>query len=372
LENTKNCGTFGILVLKLGNHYNSLTVNDSTVIRIKRTNCITFILVKRIYKIALLSSPIIALYGVVPVYLFRFIPFKEIVTVFIALTIFTYIGWLINIFVLSVTKNKKRGVQYLLSYLLTFLFHFFTILIGRLTNSIPEPPVDTRVYMVIYPIVSFFAFNTITIIIINLILSQEKRQKAETEIQKLSVANLQAEKKILQQQLQPHFLFNSLSTLKSLIKENPDCAENYAVKLSEFLRYSIDSHKSELVSLEDELQFAEGYVELQKARFPNSFFCTIKVAENLLEKKIPAFGLQTLVENAIKHNQFTSKKPLNINIVSNDNSIIVTNNKLPKALHSLGTGTGLSNLNKRYQLIAGKEIKINESDLEFIVTLDLL
>lgn len=327
---------------------------------------------KRIYKIALLSSPVIALYGVTPIYIFGFISVSKAIPIFLGLTVFIYVGWLINIFVLSISKGKKAWVRYFLSYFFTFLFHFITISIGRFTNVLPEPELVGGLSIVAYPIISFVVFNTITLIILNLLLSQEKNQSSEIKIQKLMVSNLEVEKKILQQQLQPHFLFNSLSTLKSLIKENPDSAENYAVKLSEFLRYSIDSHKSELVSLEDELQFSEGYVELQKARFPNSFFCTIEVAENLFEKKIPAFGLQTLVENAIKHNQFTSKKPLNINILSKDNSIIVTNNKLPKALHSLGTGTGLSNLNKRYQLIAGKEIKINESDSEFMVILDLL
>ncbi|HEY1040711.1 MAG TPA: histidine kinase [Bacteroidia bacterium] len=327
---------------------------------------------KKIYKIALFSSPFIALYGVVPIYIFGFVPLREVITIFIALTIFTFVGWLINIFVLSITKNKERWVQYILSYLLTFFFHFGAILVGRLTNTIPEPPSDDRVTIIIYPVISFFAFNTVTLIIINLLLSQEKRQNAETQIQKLSVANLEAEKKILQQQLQPHFLFNSLSTLKSLIKDNPDEAENYAVKLSEFLRYSIDAHKSELISLEDELQFTEGYIELQKARFPNSFFCTITVSDEILNRKIPVFGLQTLVENAIKHNQFSSKRPLNVKIESFENSIKVTNNKLQNVPHSRGTGTGLSNLNKRYHLIADKEIEIQENSTEFMVILDLL
>jgi len=241
---------------------------------------------------------------------------------------------------------------------------------GLPERDVPELAKNTS--LIAYPILSILASNTITLILINLLLSQEKRQNAEAQIQKLSVANLEVEKKILQQQLQPHFLFNALSTLKSLIKDNPDDAENYTVKLSEFLRYSIDTNKNELVSLEDELQFTDGYIELQKARFPNSLFCTITVSDNILERKIPIFGLQTLIENAIKHNQFSSKKPLHIVIQSDENTIKVTNNRLQRVPYSFGTGTGLSNLNKRYQLIADKQIEIQESVMEFTVILNLL
>jgi sensor histidine kinase YesM len=327
-------------------------------------------IMSKIYKIAILSSPLIALYGVMPVYLFGFISLNEILPFYLGFTCFIFFGWVINIFVISFTKNNARWVRYTMSYFFALLLHFSIILIGVLTNGLPDLKGDFLVAF--YPIISVMAFNTVSLLIINLLVSQEKSKNAEIEVQKLTVSSLETEKKVLQQQLQPHFLFNSLSTLKSLIKENPDEAENYTIKLSEFLRFSIDAHKAELVTLNEELEFTKGYIELQKARFPNSFFCTIEVSENLLERKIPAFGLQTLVENAIKHNQFTTKKPLNIHIESLENVISVSNNKMPRHSYTPSTGTGLSNLNKRYELISGKGIIVKDGELVFEVKLDLL
>lgn len=325
---------------------------------------------KKIVRIALLSSPLFAIYAVTPIYLFRYLPIEEAFRMFLMFTVFTFLGWLINISVLRITKNKPKWVGYLLSYFFAFLLHLLVVLVGFLLVKLPQIGMNIR--FITYPVLSILAFNTVTLLLINLLVAEEKRKNSEVEVQKLTVTNLEAEMKILQQQLQPHFLFNALSILKSLISENPEEAENYTVKLSEFLRYAVEAHNSELVMLKEELEFTIGYIGLQQVRFPNSFFCDIQIPEEAMERRIPVFGLQTLVENALKHNQFTSKKPLNMQIRVEKNRLTVTNNRLQRVHASAGTGTGLNNLNKRYQLRSGKEIAVTETDAEFSVTLELL
>lgn len=190
------------------------------------------------------------------------------------------------------------------------------------------------------PFVPAIGINTLILILSKSIILQFQKESAELEVKQLKVNNLEAQKMILLQQLQPHFLFNALSTLKSLISENPRNAEDYTVRLSDFLRYSVQAKNNEVVSLSDELTFTKNYIELQKVRFEESFKCRIEISEQYLNQKIPVYALQTLVENALKHNAFSDKKPLFIEVLIEKNQVKVSNNLLPKTLQ-IESGTGL-------------------------------
>jgi two-component system, LytTR family, sensor kinase len=317
----------------------------------------------RLLRTALLSSPILGLYGVTPVYIFNKIPADFILFAAMVLTVIVFIFWLINIYVLRITGNgEKSSKRYLLSYTLTFVFHFTFILVGRNFKFVE---IDSANF-VAYPVISVIAINTVIIIICNSILLAQKKESAELEVEQLKVSNLEAQKQVLMQQLQPHFLFNTLSVLKSLIKENPDEAEDYSVKLSEFLRYSVQVHKSDLVTVEEELKFTNDYIELQKVRFGDSLICYINIPGEVLQYKMPAYGLQTLVENAIKHNTFTEKKPLCIRIGYEAGIVRVWNNKMHRKLTET-SGTGLKNLNERCKIIMGTELEITDNNDEFCV-----
>ncbi len=322
---------------------------------------------RRLLHTALLSSPILAVYGVTPVYLFRPVPFLTALNVFSLLTLLALLFWLINIYVLSKTAHTKPGKRYVISYTLSLLL---VVLVSAIT---PDPPVEDieNKFFVIYPILFILAINTIIIIISNSLLLAEKKASAEMEVEQLRISNLEAQKQVLMQQLQPHFLFNTLSVLKSLIRESPDEAENYAVKLSEFLRYTVDVHKSTLVTLEDELKFTNDYIELQKVRFETALITSTVIPEEAYSMKMPAYALQTLVENAIKHNAFTVKKPLYINIEYTDNAIRVSNNKMLCKVENT-TGTGLKNLDDRYRIITGQGIAITDARDEYCVTVKLI
>lgn len=282
----------------------------------------------------------------------------------VALTVGVLFFWLFNIFLLK--RSISNTFRYVISYLATFVLHTGTLYIIATSKEFLDP-----LELITYSIIATLAVNTIILVIIHSELMRTRIDRAESENQDLKVANLEAQKRVLMQQFQPHFLFNALSTLKSLIRENQDQAEDYSVKLSEFLRYSINIQSNELVSLKEEMQFASDYIDLQKMRFGNALNCRFKVSDESLKLKLPAFALQTLLENAIKHNSFTEKRPLNISIVSENNKLKVSNNISPKPLVPV-LGTGLKNLSERYRMISNSAIEIQANENEFTVYLNLI
>ncbi len=319
---------------------------------------------QRLKNKALLTSPIIAIYGLTPIIFFNSINSIHLLVSFFSLTIGIYIFWLLNIYLI---ERKLLSIKrYIISYSFTFLLHTGTVFI--ITTS---KEVFNTLNFLIYSVVATIAVNTIILVIINAEILRTKKELTDFENQKLKVVNLEAQKKVLIQQLHPHFLFNALSTLKSLIKENQEQAEDYSIKLSEFLRYSIHVHENELVPLKEELRFTIDYIDLQKVRFGDSLICNVEISEELMKFKLPAFALQTLIENAIKHNLFNCNNPLIITILLDGTKLKITNNKNPKPIIQI-MGTGLKNLDERYKIISGTGIKIIEEDNYFTVYLNLI
>jgi two-component system LytT family sensor kinase len=329
-------------------------------------------LFRKLLVMGLISSPIMALYGITPLYVLYKMPLKLTLIICIGLMINVIIFWLINILIIKLVGSKQNQWQwYLASYVCVLTFHFSFIAFR--SEFVPEPILLSNLkagtgILLTYPFISILAMNTIIIIICNSILTTFKKEKAEIEIEQLKFNQLEAQQKVLIQQLQPHFLFNTLSVLKSLIQTNPETAEHYTIKLSEFLRYSLQVNSSTLVTVSEEMKFTNDYIELQKVRFEDSLNCHIEIPASITNYLIPAYAIQTLVENAIKHNAFTEKKPLHIYIQYLNEKITVTNNKYASATVP-GSGTGLENLNKRYQLISNKEIIIKDEEDYFSVTI---
>jgi two-component system, LytTR family, sensor kinase len=320
---------------------------------------------KKLYRAAFISSPILSLVTSTPLYIVDKLDFPAVLWVWLFIMALILTIWYINILIISKVGNPNSNKRYVLSYVAVIILQSFNILFIRTFHLSVQPIPD------FFPFIPALALNTLVIILSNSIIFQSQKESAELEVEQLKVKNLEAQKQMLVQQLQPHFLFNALSTLKSLISENPNNAEDYTVRLSEFLRYSIQAKDNDLVSLEDELKFARDYIELQKVRFGEALYYEIEIPKGFLNRKIPAYGLQTLVENAIKHNSFTEKRPLFIHIMMEDNCIKVINNKLAKNQTEV-SGMGLQNLNQRYKIIANKTIDIVETDAHFIVSLNLL
>ncbi|MBK6266992.1 histidine kinase [Marivirga sp. S37H4] len=197
-------------------------------------------------------------------------------------------------------------------------------------------------------------------------------RNAAIETEQLRSEKLAGQYQSLKDQLNPHFLFNSLNVLSSLVYENADKSAAFIQQLSRIYRYVLDMQFEELVSVEEELNFAKNYLSLQKIRFEESLIFHIKI-ENNKDLYLPPLSLQLLLENAIKHNIASMEHPLTINIEEKDGKLIVRNNYQPKITKdSENRGIGLENIKKRYALLSKKTPLVIEMEKEFLVELPLL
>lgn len=200
-------------------------------------------------------------------------------------------------------------------------------------------------------------------------------EKKVTE-QKVIAGTASAQFESLKNQIDPHFLFNSLNVLSSLIEENPENAQKFTTSLSKVYRYVLDQKDKDLVSVEEELQFAKTYMNLLKMRFENSITFELPefTTENTIfeEAKVVPLSLQLLLENCIKHNVVSEKKPLHIKIYIEENELIIENNKQIKEVLQDRKGVGLQNIVNRYAILTKRNVKIQELDSVFKVKLPIL
>jgi hypothetical protein len=176
----------------------------------------------------------------------------------------------------------------------------------------------------------------------------------------------------LKSQIDPHFLFNSLNVLTSLIGENPRQAERFTTKLSKVYRYVLEQRNKELIPLEEELRFARTYMELLQMRFEDAIQFDIPEKASDDELKIVPLSLQLLLENAVKHNVVSSSKPLKIRIFEKEGNLIVENNINPKEAIGKSTKVGLRNIADRYRLLTKRSVFIENNSKTFEVSLPLL
>jgi sensor histidine kinase YesM len=207
-------------------------------------------------------------------------------------------------------------------------------------------------------------------LISNAILFFKNWKEAAVQQEKLKREQLALQYETLKSQVNPHFLFNNLNSLTSLISSNPDKAIEFVKRLSEVYRYVLDQKDQELVALETELKFLESYIFLQKIRFETNLDVQINVsAKNF---KVIPLSVQMLVENAIKHNEISDKKPLQIRIYTTNDQHLVVENQLQKKPGSEGSGTGIQNISDRYKFFTEKEMTINFNLEHFRVSIPLL
>ncbi len=189
----------------------------------------------------------------------------------------------------------------------------------------------------------------------------------------LERAKVQAELEALKNQIDPHFIFNSLNTLSHLIEERPSKAKQFNDNLADVYRYILQNKSRDLVFLQEEITFIKDYFSLLKIRFENAVQLNINIAEDLYEKfLIPPISLQVLIENAIKHNEFSDASPLMVTITLAGDELIVRNKINKKILRKASSRIGLENLNERYKLTAEKSIIVHEQPEQFLVRLPVL
>ncbi|WDT68633.1 2TM domain-containing protein [Cloacibacterium sp. TD35] len=196
--------------------------------------------------------------------------------------------------------------------------------------------------------------------------------KKEVVEQKIIAKSANAQFESLKNQLDPHFLFNSLNVLDSLIEENPVQAQRFTNSMSKIYRYVLEQKDKELVSVEEEIDFAKMYCELLKTRFEDAVTFEFNISEEDKKGFVVPLSLQLLLENSIKHNFATSSKPLNINIFTEKGNLIIENNLQTRELPNKSTGVGLANIVSRYNLLTERNVFVEKSETFFRVKLPIL
>lgn len=234
----------------------------------------------------------------------------------------------------------------------------------------PLPSVDwDAIYLV--TLMNVIAVIFITHVYETVFLIKE-REKDLVEVEQLKRSKVESELEILKNQIDPHFMFNTLNTLSHLIENNPRKALLFNENLSDVYRYILMHRNRNLVMLNDEIIFLESYFSMLKIRFEEGVELIIDLENEARMHLIPPLSLQLLLENAIKHNEFSSEQPLITSIYHHNSSIKVSNNKSLKTLLKPSSKLGLVNLNNRYKLTVGKEIIVNNSEDKFEVILPII
>lgn len=200
----------------------------------------------------------------------------------------------------------------------------------------------------------------------------KKNTRKEVVEQKLIAKSANAQFETLKNQLDPHFLFNSLNVLSSLIDENPKQAQTFTASMSKIYRYVLEQKDKELVTVEDEMEFAKTYCELLKTRFENSVDFIFDVRKEDYRRYVVPLSLQLLLENCIKHNFATSSKPLVIKVFSENDTLCIENNLQIREQMKESAGIGLANIVQRYSLLTKRNVFIEKSEDYFKVKLPIL
>ncbi|MBR5396653.1 MAG: sensor histidine kinase [Bacteroidales bacterium] len=267
-----------------------------------------------------------------------------------------------------ISLKKKNATDILIFALLTaslsaltvgykFPFQFDKTLTGRhylellLVAILCEALVYSVIYMIEYAITA--------------------RRNAESEKDRADLAKFQYLN--LKQQVNPHFLFNSLNILDALVLDGKDReASTYIHKLAGIYRYMLKNEEETTVSLRDEMTYVEMYCDLLKVRFQEGFNLLTDIPEEDLARFVIPCSVQLLIENATKHNAVSPERPLNVSITSDGDSITVTNNLIPRVTRSQSSGLGLNYIREQYKERSGKTIVIEKTDDSYTVKLPML
>ena len=192
------------------------------------------------------------------------------------------------------------------------------------------------------------------------------------EMERIKADNIGAQYELLKQQVNPHFLFNSLNTLKSMVEIGDEHVADFILKLSDFYRFTLENRKMNLTPLSEELQILNAYLFLLKARFEEGINISFNIPESYNATYIPPFTLQLLVENCIKHNVISLDQPLNIKLYTDGDLLVIENELQLKNIPESSTRMGLENINERYRHLTGKKIEVLSDEQVFKVKLPII
>jgi cell division protein FtsB len=250
-----------------------------------------------------------------------------------------------------------------------FLFGFVKYIDSPLTGSNPADPKlwTFRRYIGLYMLGTIFIYLFLT----GLNIYQVARRK-EAQAEQLQREFAQVRLQALKSQVNPHFLFNSLSVLSSLVHVNAELSEQFIHHLAKAYRYILEQKEAELVSLKEELSFLDAYFFLLQIRFDQKIKLEKNIPPETESLQLPPLTLQLLVENAVKHNKMSAQEPLVIKVLVENNELIVENNIRQREQAETSTGVGLENIRKRYAMLSERKPVVNKNDHFFRVQVPLL
>ena len=270
-------------------------------------------------------------------------------------------------------QRKLKFNQVIISIFITRVFVFVVIFFLNQLNAYLTATLDIRTHhRDIEALTRNLFCAAVVLISINAIRFIHHKQTMELEVEQMKTQSLQSQFESLKNQMSPHFLFNSLTALNNLVEESPKTANIYINRLSQVLRYSLQSNKNQTVTVAEELEFTESYLFLLKIRYDDNLSVSIIIDRNFYDYKVPPLTIQILIENAVKHNEISKNNPLLIEVFSTETGTIqVVNKKQEKLTQEEGNGIGLFNLTKLFRLL-GKEITILDDRGEFRVEIPLI
>ncbi len=269
------------------------------------------------------------------------------------------------------TPSIKRYFKFFATSLIVYLFfsNLFGLFISLIFNNFSRNYSSSYIltYKVFNQIIDFTIFGGFSLAYLYF----KENKNYRKQLNAYEIGNARSKIQQLKTQLNPHFLFNNLNILDQLIEEDKGKASNFLGRFSELYRYALRSSDRELIALQEELLFTQNYFELMETKYQGYY--KLIIAESIYGSNtiVPPFCLQVLVENAIVHNLGTAQNPIIINIAL-ENGIKVSNNKIAQTRKKKTNGVALKNLNTQFQLLTNNPITIEESEIDFAVSLPLI
>ncbi|MDY3070300.1 MAG: histidine kinase [Parabacteroides sp.] len=297
----------------------------------------------------------------------------------IVLLSFNIIGflavWISNYVHAFINNPLKRKREFIINGMLAafglFTINYLTLSITKYLLNIPNPFTIYRIGWI-----ALFWIWLIEIVVVTLIMmvsSYKQLAELREKTARLEENNLKARYRALQNQLNPHFLFNSLNTLVAEIEYNPKNAVLFTQNLSDVYRYILKSQQEGIVTWQQEQEFLDSYLFLHRVRLGDCIHLNRQYPESLNHRKIPALTLQLLIENVIKHNVIHIGKPMVIDMIYiQEKDMVAIHNNINLKKDVISLGNGLKNLSERYMMISGRDIEIEKDSTDFTVNIPIL
>jgi two-component system LytT family sensor kinase len=286
--------------------------------------------------------------------------------------LFALFAWYFNIYALPRYTSKQTSQGFSYSRLVGSLSLGVIVMFGLsvlqqlILSNIHFGPVMLMVE------IRGILINLVFYMFLHLLYQNYENQQVNVELERAKVDNLEAQYELLKQQINPHFLFNSLTTLKAMVESEDRHTADFVQKLAEFYRFTLESRKQDMIHVSEEMRIVSAYLFLLKQRFEEGFTFANTLDEAVLGTLIPPFTLQLMIENCIKHNVVSLERPLHIRLYSEGDKLIIENQRQPKKTEEASLGVGLKNIDLRYRHLLDKKIEIIVSDKTFTIKLPIV